>query len=336
MKNKIKLQAISQFQHGSTPRDAGSCPTRKLSDTEVVRHGSCPTKPNLTTPEFVGELPCRTNSVSDKFRLPNSSFYYYYYFAQKGAESLRFMELLHRTAVELDKMVSLFRKLLRMLHRNEMIVDGSVPAVGRMEGGAIRAGIGGATSTSADDGRGEGHAVAPDRSLEALHLFLLLLAACTALVFTLVVRFQSHGSHTYFRFMGFAPDIIMRFFNIPSCPRPYQLIVILIFSNLGADLGAIESVIRSSWHHGAMVHGSLAHWLMPASETELSAHVMLFSNLKNNDCFQYIEKKVLTICWFEVRVDAYIALLGKSEYACLMKKSENCVLHLKIRLFLRT
>jgi len=44
---------------------------RKLSDTEVVRHGSCPTKPNLTTPEFFGELPCRTNSVSDKFRLPN-------------------------------------------------------------------------------------------------------------------------------------------------------------------------------------------------------------------------------------------------------------------------
>jgi len=37
---------------------------------EIVRHGSCPTKPNLTTHEFVGELLCRTNSVSDKFRLP--------------------------------------------------------------------------------------------------------------------------------------------------------------------------------------------------------------------------------------------------------------------------
>ena len=37
---------------------------------EVVRHGGCPTKPNLTTPEFVGELPRRSNSVSDKFRLP--------------------------------------------------------------------------------------------------------------------------------------------------------------------------------------------------------------------------------------------------------------------------
>jgi len=30
---------------------------------EVVRHRSCPTKPNLTTPDFVGELPCRTNSA---------------------------------------------------------------------------------------------------------------------------------------------------------------------------------------------------------------------------------------------------------------------------------
>jgi len=30
---------------------------------EVVRHGSCPTKPNLTTPDFVGELQCRTNSA---------------------------------------------------------------------------------------------------------------------------------------------------------------------------------------------------------------------------------------------------------------------------------
>ena len=44
-------------------------------DTEVVRHGSvrhgsCPTKPNLTTPDFVGELPCRTTSVPDKLRLP--------------------------------------------------------------------------------------------------------------------------------------------------------------------------------------------------------------------------------------------------------------------------
>jgi len=37
---------------------------------EVARHGSCPTKPNLTTPDFVGELPRRTTSVSDEFRLP--------------------------------------------------------------------------------------------------------------------------------------------------------------------------------------------------------------------------------------------------------------------------
>ena len=47
--------------------------SRKLSDMEVVRHGSCPTKPNLTTHEFVGELPCRTTSVSDKFRLSKIS-----------------------------------------------------------------------------------------------------------------------------------------------------------------------------------------------------------------------------------------------------------------------
>jgi len=45
--------------------------TRYGEMQEVVRHGSCPTKPNLTTPEFVGELPCRTNSVSDKVRLPD-------------------------------------------------------------------------------------------------------------------------------------------------------------------------------------------------------------------------------------------------------------------------
>jgi len=37
--------------------------------------GKCPTKPNLTTPDFVGELPCRTNSVSDKFRLPSVRFH---------------------------------------------------------------------------------------------------------------------------------------------------------------------------------------------------------------------------------------------------------------------
>ena len=43
---------------------------RKLSDTEVVRHGSCPTKPNLTILEFVGELPCRTNSAFRTIR-PN-------------------------------------------------------------------------------------------------------------------------------------------------------------------------------------------------------------------------------------------------------------------------
>jgi len=37
---------------------------------EVVRHGSRPTKPNLTTPEIVEQFPCRTRSVSNTFLRP--------------------------------------------------------------------------------------------------------------------------------------------------------------------------------------------------------------------------------------------------------------------------
>jgi len=44
---------------------------------EIVRHGSCPTKPNLTTPEFVGELPCRTKSAFRvKCALPSGICYH--------------------------------------------------------------------------------------------------------------------------------------------------------------------------------------------------------------------------------------------------------------------
>jgi len=37
---------------------------------EVVRHGSYPTKPNLTTPEIFEEFPRRTFSVSNTFLCP--------------------------------------------------------------------------------------------------------------------------------------------------------------------------------------------------------------------------------------------------------------------------
>jgi len=45
--------------------------SRELSDTAVVRHESCPTKPNLTTPEIVEQFPCRTLSESNTFLRPN-------------------------------------------------------------------------------------------------------------------------------------------------------------------------------------------------------------------------------------------------------------------------
>jgi len=38
---------------------------------EVIWHGSCPTKPNLTTPEIVEQFPCRTLSVSNTFLRPH-------------------------------------------------------------------------------------------------------------------------------------------------------------------------------------------------------------------------------------------------------------------------
>jgi len=42
---------------------------RNLSDTEFVRHGSSPTESGVVRLGFVGQLPCRTTSVSDNFRV---------------------------------------------------------------------------------------------------------------------------------------------------------------------------------------------------------------------------------------------------------------------------
>ena len=41
-----------------------------MIDTESDRHGSRPTKPNLTAPEIVEQFPCRTLSVSNTFLRP--------------------------------------------------------------------------------------------------------------------------------------------------------------------------------------------------------------------------------------------------------------------------
>jgi len=44
-----------------------------VTDAEMLgsdRHGSCPTKPNLTTPEIVEQFPSRTLSVSNTFLCP--------------------------------------------------------------------------------------------------------------------------------------------------------------------------------------------------------------------------------------------------------------------------
>jgi len=59
---------------------AGKCSTRKVFDTESVRHGKCSKrkvfdKGNCSTISlfvrlgFVGQLPCGTTSVSDNFRV---------------------------------------------------------------------------------------------------------------------------------------------------------------------------------------------------------------------------------------------------------------------------
>jgi len=67
-------------KHSAALQEPPSSPTtngtlhRKLSDTDVVRYGSCPRKPNLTTPELVERFPCRTlSSVPSTLRLQYQS-----------------------------------------------------------------------------------------------------------------------------------------------------------------------------------------------------------------------------------------------------------------------
>jgi len=42
---------------------------RKVFDTESVRQGNCSTISDVVRLSFVGQLPCRTTSVSDNFRV---------------------------------------------------------------------------------------------------------------------------------------------------------------------------------------------------------------------------------------------------------------------------
>jgi len=59
--NKTFVEAPKSFSP-----EGGICPTRKLSDTEVVRQGSS-TKSGVVRLGFVGQLQCRTTSKSDSF-----------------------------------------------------------------------------------------------------------------------------------------------------------------------------------------------------------------------------------------------------------------------------
>ena len=52
---------------GGCLRDGGKCSTRKVFDTESVRQGNCSTISDVVRLGFVGQLPCRTISVSDVY-----------------------------------------------------------------------------------------------------------------------------------------------------------------------------------------------------------------------------------------------------------------------------
>jgi len=69
--NFLRGKSLYRFQRYSPKTNHSFFSVEENETQEVVRHGRCPTKPNLTTSEIVDQCPFRALSVSNTFlRVP--------------------------------------------------------------------------------------------------------------------------------------------------------------------------------------------------------------------------------------------------------------------------